>query len=185
MFATMRHTKLHHASHFLTKAHAAGAMNAPAHFLHRNQGTDILDRHNPFLFLIARRRGTVTDRQILQLALSALVTNRTIERMIDQQKLHHRLLRLDSLFTLGANDHALRYGRGARWHGLGHFFHIHQAHTATRSNAELLVIAKMGDIGASLVSGMHDHAAFNNVHFFAVEFDFNHVSVLTQTLSQT
>ena len=97
--------------------------------------------------------------------------------MVDQQEFHDRLLGLDGLVALGTNDHALRYRRGAGRHGFGHLLHIHQAHAAIGSNAEFLVVAEMRNVGTSLVGGMHDHAAFNNVYLLAVEFDFNHFGI--------
>ncbi len=39
------------------------------------------------------------------------------------------------------------------------------------------MVAEMGNVGSCLFSSMHDHAAFNNVYLFAVEFDFNHLGL--------
>src|SRR5881392_3920939 len=50
-----------------------------------------------FIFAIARGRAAVTDREILQLAFAALVADRTVERMVDQQELHDALLGLERL----------------------------------------------------------------------------------------
>src|SRR5450830_83005 len=185
MLAAMRHAQLHDASHLLAKANATGAMNASTHFLHGNQGANIFDCHHTFLFFVARRRSAITYRQILQLTLATLVTNGTIQRMVDQQKFHDRLLRLDRLVALGPNNHARRNLSSAGWHGLRHLFYIHQTHAATCRNAELLVVAKMRYEGAGFVGCMHDHAAFNNIYLLAVEFNFNHVGMLAQTLVQT
>ena len=176
MFAPVGHTELHHASDLLTKAHTAGAVDAAAHLLHGNQRPYILDGHYAFVFLIPRARAAVAHCEILQLAFTTLVADRAVKRVVDQQKLHHRLLRFDRLVALGAHDHALRDRGGAGRHGLGHFFYIDQAHAAVGRNAELLVVAEMGNVGAGLLGRMHDHAAFKNVDLPAVEFDFNHCS---------
>jgi len=82
---------------------------------------------------------------------------------------------LIALSLFGANHHALRHRRSAGRHGLGHFFHVHQAHAAVGRDAELLVVTEMRNVGTGLVGGMHDHAALGHFHLLAVEFDFNHV----------
>ena len=174
VFTTVRHAQLHHAGHFLAKAHAAGAVDATAHFLHGNQRTDVLVEHHALLFFVARGTAAVAHGQILQLAFTALVTNGAIQRVVDEQELHHRLLGLDGLVGLGAHDHAHGHRRGAGGHGLGGLFHLHQAHAATRRDGQLLVVAEMGNVGARLFSRMHDHAARWHFDLLAVEFDFNH-----------
>ncbi len=48
-----------------------------------------------FASRVTRARGpAITDREVLQLAFAALVADRAIERVVDQQELHHRFLRL-------------------------------------------------------------------------------------------
>ena len=174
MFAAMGHAEFHHTSDFLAKTNATRAMDAAAHFFHRNQRTDVLVEDNTLFFRVARLATAISDRQILQLAFTTLVADRAIERMVDQQEFHHALLGLDGFFTLGANDHALRHRRCAGRHRLGRFFHFHQTHAAVGSNRELLVVAEMRDIGPGFFGGMHDHAAGRNLYLLTVEFNFNH-----------
>ena len=170
----MGHAQLHHTGHFLAKAHAAGAMDAAAHLFHADQRANVLVEHNAFLFFVTGGAAAVSHRQILQLAFTALVANRAVQRMVDEQKLHHRLLRLDCFVRLGANHHALGHRGGTSGHGFGGLFHFHQTHAAIGSDAELLVITKMRDESTGFFSGMHHRAAFSHFHFFAIEFDFNH-----------
>ena len=130
--------------------------------------------NHAFFFFVARTAAAIADGQVLQLAFTGLVANRTIQRMVDQQKLHHTFLGLDGFVALGVYDHALRHRRRAGWHWFGRFFDIDQAHTAIGRDAELLVIAKMRNIGANLFGCMHHRAACTHFHFLTVEFDFNH-----------
>ncbi|EWS53923.1 hypothetical protein X551_03268 [Methylibium sp. T29] len=175
VLAAMDHAQLHHAGHFLAEAHAAGAVNAATHLLHGDQRSDVLVQHDALLFLVARGRLAVAHRQVLQLALASLVTDRAVERVVDEQEFHHRALRLERLVALGAHDHALRHRRGAGRHRLGRLLDVDQAHPAVGRDAELLVIAEVRDVGAGLVGGMHHHAAFLHLDLAAVEFDFNHL----------
>ncbi|MCY1501637.1 hypothetical protein D9M68_357180 [compost metagenome] len=185
VLAAVRHAELHHAGHFLAETDAARAMDAAAHFFHADQRADVLVEHDALFFFVARRRTAVADGQVLQLAFAALVADGAIQRVVDQQELHDGLLGLDGLVALGANDHALRDGRGAGRHRLGRLFHVDQAHAAVGRDAEFLVIAEVRNVGARLFGRMHHHAAFGHFDLLAVEFDFDHVCVSSRTQALT
>ena len=170
----MDHPEFHHTADLLAEAHATRAVDAAAHLLHRDQRADILVEDDALFLVVARGGSAVAHGQILQLALTALVADRTVKRVVDEQELHHRLLRLECLVALGANDHALGHRRGARRHGLGRLFDVDQTHSAVRRNRKLLVIAEVRDVRARLVSGMHHHAAFGDLDLPAVKLNFNH-----------
>ncbi|MGF6976658.1 hypothetical protein QFZ94_005108 [Paraburkholderia sp. JPY465] len=137
-------------------------------------GPTFLWKHHALFFAIARRRLAVTDGQILQLAFAALVADRAVERMVDQQEFHHSLLALHRLVRLGAHDHAGRHRRRARGHGLRHLLDIDQTHPAVGRNRQLLVIAEVRNVGVDLMRSLDHHAAFRHLDFLAVYFQFNH-----------
>ena len=177
VLAAVLHAEFHRAGHFLAETNATGAVDAAAHLLHRDQRADVLVEDNALFLVIARGPTPVAHRQILQLAFATLIANRAIERVVDEQKLHHRLLGLDDLVGLGVHHHALGHrGRTGR-HRLGRFLDVDQAHAAVGRDAELLVVAEMRDGDAGGVGRMHHHAARFNADFLAVEFDFDHVNV--------
>ena len=101
MLAAPGHAEFHDAADLLAEAHAAGALDAARHLLGRHQRADVLVEDDPLLLDVARGRGAVADGEVLQLAFAALVADRAVERMVDQQELHHALLRLDRLLGLG------------------------------------------------------------------------------------
>ncbi len=92
MLATEGLAEFHDTGDFLREADTARAIDAPGQFC-RHQRPQILVGHYTFFFLIVRRRTTIADRQILQLAFATLVANRAIQRMVDEQEFHHPLLR--------------------------------------------------------------------------------------------
>ena len=53
VFSTVRHAQLHHTGHFLSKTHATGAVDAAAHFFHRNKRADVFVKHHTLFFFIA------------------------------------------------------------------------------------------------------------------------------------
>ena len=174
VLAAMRHTQFHLPGNFLSKTHTARALDAAVHFLHGNERTRILDREHPFFFLVARTALAIAHRQILQQAFAALVANRAIEWMIDEQELHHTLLRLDCLDALGAHHHAVHHRRGASRNRIGLFFDIHQTHAAVACNRQLLVIAEMGNENAGLFRRLDHHAALWHLDPLAVDVEFDH-----------
>ncbi len=108
---------------------------------------------------VARGRRAVADREVLQLALAALVADRAVERMVDQQELHHALLRLDRLLGVRPHLHALGRRRRARRQRLRRLLDLHQAHPAVGGDRQLLVIAEVRHVDAELVRGVHHRAA--------------------------
>ena len=180
VLAAVRHAELHDASDLLAESHAAGTVDAAAHLLHGDQRPHVLAEHDALFFFVAGGATAIAHGQILELAFPALVTDGAIQWVVDQQKLHDRLLRLDRLVALGAHDHALGHRRGTGGHGFRGFFHIHQAHATVGRDGQLLVVAEVGNVGARLFGRMHHHAARWHLHLLAVEFDFYHL-MLPQT----
>ena len=174
MFAAVDHAEFHHPGDLLAEAHAARAVDAAAHLLHADQRADVLVEDDALFFGVARSRAAVAHCQILQLALAALVADRAVQRMVDQQELHHRLLRGQRLRALGVHHHALRHRRGTGRHRLGRLLDVDQAHAAVGRDAELLVIAEMRHVDAGGVGGMHHHAAGRDADRLAVELEFDH-----------
>src|SRR5690606_39301998 len=78
----------------------------------------------------AADRPAVTERQGLQLALAALVADRAVERMVDQQELHHVALRTQRLVAACGDLHAVHDRRGAGRRRLRHLLDLDQAHAA-------------------------------------------------------
>ena len=180
MFTTVNHSQFHDARNLLTKTNATRAVNAPTHLRHRDEWTNILVQHHPFLLFVARGGSAVTHGKILQLALTALIANRAVQGMVNQQKLHDRLLGLDGFVALGAYDHPLRNGRGTCRHGLRRLFNVHKAHSAICRNGKFFVVTEMGNISAGFFCSMHHHAAFSDFYLLTVEFYFNHIFSLDQ-----
>ena len=173
MFTAARLPQFHHTRDFLTKADTARAVNAARH-IGCNQGAEILVDDDPLGFLVARRRCAIAHRQILQLAFAALIANGTVERVIDEQKLHHALLRRFGVGGVGLDLHSFgcRCGAGRQW--LWCLFNLHQTHAAVRRDRQFFVIAKMRDECAELVRGLHHRGPALDRYNFAVNLKINH-----------
>ena len=174
VLAAPGHAEFHLAGDLLTEAHAARAVDAARHLLGRDQRAETLVEHDALGLVVAAGRAAVAHGQILQLALAALIADRAVERMVDQQELHHRLLGLLGLVGSGANDHALRDRRGAGRQRLRRLLHFDQAHPAVGRDAELLVVAEVRHVDVELGRGVHHHAAGADLDLPAVNLDFDH-----------
>ena len=95
MHVAIGHPQFHHPGDFLAEAHTARTVDATAHLFHRDQGADILVEDDTLFLGVAAFHRAVTNRHVLQLAFTALIADRAIQRVIDQQEFHHPLLRLD------------------------------------------------------------------------------------------
>ena len=109
-------------------------MNAARHFLRRNQRPHFFGLNGAFFFNIATGGFAIAHRQILQLALAAFVAHGAIQRVIDEQKLHHARLGLLCHVGMRMHHHAIGYRRGAGGQRFGGFFHFHQTHAAVGSD---------------------------------------------------
>ena len=98
----MQHAHFHHAADFLAETNTARAVDAALHFLGADQRPDVLAGHHALGLVVAGFAAAVAHGQILQLALAALVADRAIERVIDEQEFHDAFLRGHGFF-------------GARW----------------------------------------------------------------------
>src|SRR5204863_9593135 len=76
----------------------------------------------------AARAPAVGD--VLQWALAALVADRAVEWMVDEQELDDRVLRVLDAIAGRHDDHALLYGRRARRLQLRYALDLDQAHAA-------------------------------------------------------
>ncbi len=96
-----------------------------------------------------RRAGAVLERQILERALAALVADRAVERVVDEDELERRLLSLRGLRggLRGVHDHPVLGGQGAARLELGHSLDLDEAHPAgADGRAEPRLVAEDRDL---------------------------------------
>ena len=143
------------AGDFRHEADAARAVDAAVHE-RLDQRADVLLFDGALVLDVARAAEAVGHRLVLQVALAALVADRAVERMVDEQEFHHAFARLLHQ-RAGGEDVARRavpVGRqvgdahGARGDGLGDALHLDQAHAAVAGDRQALVVAEARDLGA-------------------------------------
>src|SRR5690606_10070915 len=120
-------------------------------------------------------------------ALAALVAERAIERMVEQQEFHHAFAgRLDHRRV---GEHLRRLAVRARTqvldrHGAAGLrlwrtaLHLDQAHAAVARDRQALVIAEARNLGAGGLGGLHQREIVRNFDELAVYLDIGHWRLL-------
>ncbi len=97
----------------------------------------------------ARVARSVAEGQVLQRALAALVADRAVERVVDQQELEHRPLRVGCALVARVHLHAVGRGHRARGLQLRHSLDLDEAHPARADRgAETGLVTEDRDLDA-------------------------------------
>src|SRR4029077_13275511 len=143
------------------EAHAARAVNAA---IHRglDERPEIFVLDGALVLVKARSVDPIGHRLVLQIALTALVADRAIERMVDEQKLHHAFTRLlhhrrlrieHGRLAIGARTQ-IAHRHGTRSLRLGVALHLDEAHAAIAGDRQPFMEAEARDLRAAGLAGL-------------------------------
>ena len=179
---------------FLHETDAPRTENAPLVIEHDLRADLRLFRLVNFLLDEAALAFAVVHTELLQATLARLVADRTIERMIDQQELHHAFTRLDDFCGTRVHDHALGHRRVAadgkfraeldyrlavgsqlRFLVRSHLRHtdIDEAHAAVADDGELRMIAIVRHFDAGQLRSLDQVHPFRGRGLFAINRQFD------------
>ena len=162
--------KFLNSRNFLPEAHTARAVDAAGH-VRGDERPEVLVGHDTLFLRVARYAAAETEREILELAFAALVADRAIERVVDQQELHRGLLRRDRARRARGDLHAV----GDRCRAGGQRFRraldVHETHAAVRCDRKLAVIAESRHIDADAIGDIDQHLPGARLDRLAVDFD--------------
>ncbi len=181
VFAAAGRAHLGHAADFGGKADAARALDAAVHRgLDQRAEIFVLDR----ALVLGEAGGVdaIAHRLILQVALPALVADRAIQRMVDQQEFHHAFARLLHHRRPGQDFRRLALGTraaianapGAACHRLRAALHFDQAHPAIAGDRQALVVAKARNFRAGGLARLQQREFRGNIDLFAIDDEFGH-----------
>src|SRR6185503_20425385 len=109
------------------------------------------------------------ESHLLEFAFASTITNRTIERVIGEEKLRHSALRFFNFFTLRGNDHAVRASDRAGGLQLWHLLDAHETHPARGLQSEIGVIAEGGNIKPVFAAHVDQAGALGYLKRFVVD----------------
>src|SRR5207248_2682440 len=122
-----------------------------------------------FVELIAAGARAVLIGLVLQRTFAALVADRAVERMVDQEELEHALLVFVHLLGGGLDHHAFGDVDGAGRLQLRHLLDFDQAHAADGDRRHLGMRAEDRDVDADLLGGVEDERPLGHGHRLTVD----------------
>ena len=129
----------------------------------------------------ARGAGAPAVGDVLQRALAALVADRAVERVVDEQELDHRALRLVHALRLRVDDHAVLDRRRARGLQLRDALDLDQAHAARADRlAELGLVTEDRDLDVAVLGRVDQHRVAGRLDLEAVDGEGHHLHVGTR-----
>ncbi len=118
----------------------------------------------------ARRAGAPAVGDVLQRALAALVADRAVERVVDEQELDDRALRVVHALGLRVDDHAVLDRRRAARLQLRDALDLDEAHAARADRlAELGLVAEDRDLGVAELGRVDEHRVLRRGDLAAVD----------------
>ena len=168
--------KLLDAPHFGHEADAARAVDAAVH-VGVDQGAEIFLLHRALIVLEAAGVEAIGHGLVLQIAFAALVADRAIERVIDQQEFEHAFARFLHLLRIGDDGGRRSVARGQEigdTHGAGgnrlrHAGNFDQAHAAIAGDRQALVIAEAGNLDTGQLASLDQGEARRDLVLLAVD----------------
>ena len=186
VLAASRRTEFGDAGDFRREANAARALDAAVH-RGLDQRADIFVLDRALVFLEARVIDAISHRLVLQIALAALIANRAIQRVIDQQEFHHAFARLLHHRRFGEHHRRLAvraWPQVAHVHGAGGdrlrraALHFDQAHAAIAGDRQPFVEAEARDFRAGLLASLQQRQLRRYFDLDIVDDDFGHSNSL-------
>ena len=116
----------------------------------------------------------VSHRLVLQIAFAALVADRAIQRMVDQQEFHHAVAGFLDGLGIGLDDHPVADRHRAGRDRLRRAFHFHKAHPAVAGNGQPFVVTEARNFDAGLFAGLQHGDAVFDLYFGPVDGHFCH-----------
>ena len=142
--------------YFRRETDASRAMDTACHDRF-DQRAHVFFFHGALILAITATGMTKSHSLVLQVAFAALVANRTIQRVIDQEELHHAFAPFSGHFGISEDFHIVACRQRTtcgrlRRSGL----HLNQAHTAIAGNRETVVVAKARDFLSGRLARLQD-----------------------------
>jgi hypothetical protein len=136
--ATASGTHLRSSGNIVGETNTSGAVDTSVHrSLDQRANVLVLDGSLAPNLVESASVGSVTHRLVLKITLTTLITNRTVEGMVGQQKLHDTLAGLMGQRRVGLDNHSGLYRPSTRGNGLRCPLNLHQTHSAVTGNHKL------------------------------------------------
>lgn len=147
-------------------------MNAAIHVCN-NQRTNVLILNSSLVFIVSPCSISIKMGVVLQITLSSLITNWTVERVIGQQKLHNSTASESRNFRIRPDFHSRSNLRAAGGDRFGGFLDFDETHPAVSCDLETFVVAEARDLNAVLFGCLEDGEIVIHLVGLVVDEDFD------------
>jgi hypothetical protein len=169
-----QHGELAGLGDLAAEAHAPSAEDA-ALLVEEDAGSDVDPLPELALGLLVAAVGDpVIEAVVLQLALPRLIADRAVERMVDQEQLHHGPPSLLHPLRLGVHHHPFHHRRVTGDLELRYLLDLHLAHPAGAVDLELRVPAEVRDLDSVRLRHLQDGGARFRRDLLPVDREFGH-----------
>ena len=162
------------------KANATGARNTTGH-VGFDERTKIKIFGRTLWFAEPAEVNAVGHRLVLQIAFAALVADRAIQRVVDEQKLHHPFTGLFDHRGIGLHNRRLAFwarAQIAHLHGTrcSRFWRaaddLNQAHPTVSCDGKAFVVAEARDLNPRLFTSLNEGHGPINFNLVSIDDDF-------------
>ncbi len=172
-----------HAGDLGRETNAARAMDAARHD-GLDERPDIFVFDRALVLLVTAGVDTVSHRLVLQIAFAALIADRTIKRVVDQQEFHHAFARLFHHRGFGVEDfrrsvlvrRQILDAHGARRLRLRDADNLDETHAAIAGDRQTLVEAEARNLRTRSLAGLEQRVLRRDVDLFSVDNDLGHAA---------
>src|SRR4029453_3499681 len=175
MVAAIDHRQFVGLRDFLKKAHTARTFDTALAVEHNVGAENLALAVVLFSLLEAAVLPIMLHVVVLQPALPRLVTDWTIQRMIDEEKLHHRFADRQNFRALGQYRHHISHRHVTGNLKLRHLLDLDETHAAVTGDGKLRVVAVVRDIDAYPRRHLNKIFAFGADNLFAVDGELNRI----------
>jgi hypothetical protein len=111
---------------------------------------------------------------ILEPALTGLIANGTVNRVMEKKEFHRITNRLMNTFRIRPDFHVVCDWGGTGWNQLRGSLDLNETHPAAAFDPDIRVIAVTRNLNAHLICNLNDGSAFFGFVYLAVDRDFGH-----------
>src|SRR5690606_24625035 len=139
---------------------------------------EVVTPEDALRLLVTPVRAPLLMDVVLELALTRLIADRAVERMVEEVELEDAVPRGRGLRTLSVDHLAVGHRRHARGRELGHPLDLDQAHATHGRRRQPRVVAVVRDPDARLLRGLDDARPLRNRYLLSIDGAGDHVLLL-------
>eukprot|EP00732_Lithocolla_globosa_P002679 Lithocolla_globosa_v1_NODE_1848_length_2298_cov_11.398128.p2 type:complete len:235 gc:universal NODE_1848_length_2298_cov_11.398128:1441-2145(+) len=171
------------ARNLIRKANTTGAMDATSHG-GLDQRSKVLVLNRPLCVCVCKLLGlphagavgAIDHRLVLQIALSRLIADGAVKRVVGEEEFHHSLTSFLNTRSVGVDFHTWSSRHGTRSERFRCLLVFNQAHSAVASDGQTFMVTKTRDFNSSFQASCDQRGVRFNFDRNSVDLKLDHVA---------